>query len=80
MRLKEEDVRKLNVLMKRGLYRSRNEAIRAFVEEGLQVRLGEDDDVSDIVDWLLSLRKKGRVPVVFKSSKTAAQIVAEGRR
>jgi Arc/MetJ-type ribon-helix-helix transcriptional regulator len=66
--------------MKRGIYKSRNEAIRALVEEGLQVKLGEDEDVTQIVDRLLALRKKGEIPIRFKSRKTAAEMVAEGRQ
>jgi Arc/MetJ-type ribon-helix-helix transcriptional regulator len=80
VRLSQDEVKKLNVLMRRGVYGSRNEAIRALVEEGLQVKLGEDDDVTDIVHRLLSLRKKGQMPIIFKSGKTAAEIVAEGRQ
>jgi Arc/MetJ-type ribon-helix-helix transcriptional regulator len=80
VRLSEDDVRKLNVLMKRGIYKSRNEAIRALVEEGLQVKLGEDEDVTQIVDRLLALQKKGEIPIRFKSRKTAAEMVAEGRQ
>jgi Arc/MetJ-type ribon-helix-helix transcriptional regulator len=80
VRLSEDDVRKLNVLMKRGIYKSRNEAIRALVEDGLQVKLGEDDDVTQIVDRLLALRKKEEIPIWFKSRKTAAEMVAEGRK
>ena len=79
LRLSEDEVRKLNMLLDRGVYRSRNDAIRALVDEGLQLRLGEDEDVSQIVDRLLSLRKKRKMPIWFKSRKTAAEIVAEGR-
>ena len=79
VRLSEDEVRKLNMLLERGAYRSRNEAIRALVDEGLQVRLGEDEDVSQMVDRLLSLRKKRKMPIWFKSRKMAVEIVAEGR-
>ena len=60
VRLSEDDVRKLNVLMKRGIYKNRSGAIRAIVDEGLRVKLGEDDDVTQIVDRLLALRKRGK--------------------
>jgi len=41
-----------------------------------QVKLIEDEDVTPIVDRLLTLRKKGKMPIWFKSRKTAAEIAA----
>ena len=80
VRLSEDQIRKLNMLTKRGVYRSRNEAIRALIEEGLQTKLGEDEDVTRLVDKLFDLSKKDETPIRFKSRKTAAEIVAEGRQ
>ena len=79
VRLSEDDVRKLNLLMRRGIYRSRNEAIRALVAEGLELKLGDDDDVTPLVNKLLGLRRGGKLLVWFKTRKSAAEIVAEGR-
>jgi len=79
VRLSEEDVRKLRVLLRRGTYRSRNEAIRAILSEGLEERLGQDEDVSSLVGALLAQSKKGKVPISFKAEKSVIEIVAEGR-
>lgn len=80
MRLGDDEVRKLNILLKRGVYRSRNEAIRAILAEGLKDRLGQDEDVAPLVNKLLALRKAGRNPVSFKSARSILEIVAEGRK
>ena len=80
VRLRDEDVGRLNLLLKRGLYRSRNEAIRAILAEGLQERLGEDEDVTSLVSKLLKLRRSGKTPISFRSRKRVVEIVAEGRR
>jgi Arc/MetJ-type ribon-helix-helix transcriptional regulator len=79
VRLRDEEVGKLNLLLKRGVYRSRNEAIRAILAEGLEERLGEDEDVTSLVNKLLRLRRNGRTPISFKSSRRVVEIVAEGR-
>ncbi len=79
VRLGDEEVGKLNLLLKRDIYRSRNEAIRAILAEGLEERLGEEEDVTSIVDRLLRLRRNGKTPISFKSSRRVVEIVAEGR-
>ena len=79
VRLRDEEVGKLNLLLKRGVYRSRNEAIRAILAEGLEERLGEEEDVASIVDKLLKSRRNGKTPISFKSRRSVVDIVAEGR-
>jgi len=46
VRLTDEEVRKIDLLTKRGLYRSRSEAIRAILSKQLEEKLGEDEDVT----------------------------------
>ena len=79
VRLGDEEVGKLNLLLKRGVYRSRNDAIRAILAEGLEERLAEDEDVTPIVNKLLRLARRGRKPISFRSSRSVVEIVAEGR-
>lgn len=45
----------------------------------LKSKLSEDDDVHDLVDTLLKLKKRGKDPLVLKLKKTAVATVAEGR-
>lgn len=80
VRLSEEDVRKLKLLMQRGTYRSRNEAIRAILTDGLEERLGEEEDVSQLVNKLIDLSKSGKKPISFRAEKGIVEIVAEGRK
>ena len=80
VRLSEEEVRKLKLLMQRGTYRSRNEAIRAILTEGVEQRLGEDEDVSQLVNMLVALSKSGKTPISFRAERSIVEIVAEGRK
>jgi len=79
VRLTDEEIGKLNLLLKRGIYRSRNEAIRAILAEGLELKLGEDEDVTSLVDKLLRLRRNGKTPISFRSTWRVVEIVAQGR-
>lgn len=79
VRLSDDEVRKLNLLLRRGVYRSRNEAIRAILVEGVKERLGEDEDVTPLVNKMLALKRSGKNPISFKSRLSAVEIVAEGR-
>ena len=79
MRLSDEETRKLNMLLRRGAYRSRNDAIRSILAEAVEEKLGEDDDVTALVDRLLAVRKRGNRPISFKTSRSIVEIVSEGR-
>lgn len=67
------------MLMKQGRYRSRNEAIRAILAEGLEEKLGEDEDIAGLVNKLLALKKQGRNPISYKAGRSVVEIVSEGR-
>ena len=79
VRLSDDEVRKLNMLLRRGAYRSRNEAIRAILAQGVEEKLGEDEDVTDLVDKLLTRKRNGRPVISFKSNRRVVEIVSEGR-
>ena len=79
VRLSDDEVRKLTLLMGRGVYRSRNEAIRAILAQGLEERLWESEDVTPLVNKLLALRRSGKKPISFSSKVSVVEIVAEGR-
>jgi Arc/MetJ-type ribon-helix-helix transcriptional regulator len=79
LRLNEDEVRRLNLLMKQGRYRSRNEAIRAILAEGAEEKLGEDEDITGLVNELLALKKRGRAPISYTAKKSVVEIVSEGR-
>ena len=79
VRLDDADLKRIDLLVKRESYRSRNEAIRQMIKAKLAEALVEDEDVADLVDSLLRLRRKGRQPVALRLKKTAVELVAEGR-
>jgi Arc/MetJ-type ribon-helix-helix transcriptional regulator len=79
VRIDDEDLKKIDVLVKREAYRSRNEAIRQIIKAKLAESLVEDEDVTALVETLLKMKRKGREPVTLRFTKSAAEIVSEGR-
>ncbi len=79
VRLDDEDLKKLDLLVKREAYKSRNEAIRKMVKAKLVEALSEDEDVTSLVQALLAIKTKGGEPVTLRMRKTSVQVVAEGR-
>ena len=84
IRLSRQDARKLDLLVRLGLYNSRTEAIRAMIQATLDEQLNRyllSDTVKQALDELLQAEKRrGENPLRITSDKTAAEIVAESRR
>jgi Arc/MetJ-type ribon-helix-helix transcriptional regulator len=84
IRLSRKDTRKLDLLVKLGIYRSRSEAIRAMIQMGSDEQVSRhilNENVLETLNGLLEYEKKNRrSPLQIISDKTAAEIVAEGRR
>lgn len=79
VRLDDEDLKKIDLLVKRQAYRSRNEAIRKMVKSRLIEALSEDEDVNSLVESLLGMKKRGREPVTLRLRKTAVELVSQER-
>ena len=80
VRLDDEELKRIDLLVQQKHYKSRNEAIRKMLKSKLSEELSQDEDVHDLVEILVKLKKKkGKDPVVLKLKKTAAETVAEGR-
>jgi Arc/MetJ-type ribon-helix-helix transcriptional regulator len=83
IRLSRQDARKLDLLVKLGIYRSRTEAIRAMIHAKADEQVSRymlSDRVQHVLDEILRReRMAGRSPLRIISEKTAAEIVAEGR-
>ncbi len=79
VRLDDEDVKRIDILVRRQSYRSRNEAIRKMVKAMLLESMTEDEDIDGLVESMLRLKKTGREPVVLRLKKTAVELVAHGR-
>jgi Arc/MetJ-type ribon-helix-helix transcriptional regulator len=84
IRLSREDARKLNLLVRLGLYNSRTEAMRAMIQAKADEQLNRymlSDRVKEALNELLEAEKRhGKNPLHTTSEKTAAEIVAESRR
>ena len=82
VRLDDEDIRRIDKLVKRQSYRSRNEAIRRMLKAKLseeEIEHDDDEDVERLVRLLLKRKKAGEEPVSFKSRKSSVEVIAEGR-
>ncbi len=79
VRIDDEDLKRIDLLVKRQAFRSRNEAIRKMIKTKLLESLTDDEEVDDLVEVLLKLKKSGNEPVVLRLKKTAAELVAGGR-
>ena len=84
IRLNRQDARKLDLLVKLGLYASRTEAMRAMIQAKADEQLNRymlSDRVKEALTELLQAEKRqNENQLRVSSQKTAAEIVAEGRR
>ena len=78
VKLEKKDIIALDLLVKMGLFKSRSEAIRAFVREGIN-RIFIQRIITSDVDEIVSKLLREEMPFVIKSKKTAAEIVSEVR-
>jgi len=83
IRLSRQDARKLDLLVKLGIYRNRTEAIRAMIQAKADEQVSRhmlSERVLQVLDELLQHEKMNhRSPLRIVTEKTAAEIVAEGR-
>ena len=84
IRLTRQDARKLDLLVKLGLYNSRTEAMRAMIQATADEQLNRymlNDRVREALNELLQAEKRhGENPLHIAAKKTAAEIVAESRQ
>jgi len=84
IRLSRQDARRLDLLVRLGLYNSRTEAMRAMIQATADEQLSRymlNDRVKEALNELLQAEKRHREnPLRITSEKTAAEIVAESRR
>ena len=83
IRLTREDARKLDLLVKLGIYHSRTEAIRSMIntkaDEEVNQHLANTRTVRMLKKLLEFERKEGKNPLRVSSDRTGVEIVAEGR-
>jgi Arc/MetJ-type ribon-helix-helix transcriptional regulator len=84
VKVEDETMEKLEKLVKKKAYKNKSEAIRKILEEhfGHHPELFAHDELGDVLKKadLISDAKFAKIAAkVFRSTRTAAQIVAEGR-
>jgi len=84
IRLSRQDARKLDLLVRLGLYDNRSEAMRSMIQATADDQLSRymlNDRVKEALNELLQAEKRhGENPLHIASKKTAAEIVAESRQ
>ena len=79
VRLSDDEVKQIDLLAKRAGRSSRSKVIREILHEHLAQNLSSDLDVSNLVEGLMRLSARGRVPVKLRFKTTATEAVSEGR-
>jgi Arc/MetJ-type ribon-helix-helix transcriptional regulator len=83
IRLSKEDAKKLDLLVKLGIYANRTQAIRAIIHSQADSQIANHMLSENVLRALNKLIEQERVtghnPIRIDTSKTAAEIVAEGR-
>ena len=75
----DEDLKRIDLLVKRQAFRSRNEAIRKMIKTILSESVSDDQNVDELVKSLLKLKRAGKEPLVLRLNQTTTEIVASGR-
>lgn len=82
IKIDDELVDQLDFLVKKGKFRSRSEAMRHMLKDGISrevsILTSENNDFESLHNFL-NLLKKDKVKIDISSSKTAVELVAEGR-
>jgi len=79
VRLDDEDLKRIDLLVKHQAFRSRNEAIKKMIKTMLSESTSDDQDVDKLVESLLKLKKAGKEPLVLRLKQTSTELVASGR-
>jgi len=79
VRLSDDDVKGIDLLVKRAGSSSRSKIIRDILQEHLARKLSGDLDVSDLVRDLMRASAGGQEPVKLQFKTSATKAVSEGR-
>ncbi len=79
VRLSDDEVKQIDLLVKRTGRSNRSKVIREILQEHLAQKLSSDLDVSELVEGLMRLSARGREPVKLRFKTTATKAVSEGR-
>ncbi len=82
MKLPKEIVEQLDLLVVKGTYKSRNDALRALIKAGLEREMGTlflDDQQQTKISEIVQRFKTMGINLKLEANKTAAELVAEER-
>ncbi|MFH0848769.1 MAG: ribbon-helix-helix domain-containing protein [archaeon] len=82
IRLSREQIRRINLLVKLGMYSNRSEAIRSMLEHSMDLEIQRylsSPKVERTVKAMLAYKGSQR-PLTLATRKTAADLIAESRR
>lgn len=82
--LDDEIIKKIDFLIKKGIYKNRSEALRDQIVKGLEkfklFSNSDDEDKSkdyhNVLDYLINLKSP---PDILKTKKSVTELVSEGR-
>jgi Arc/MetJ-type ribon-helix-helix transcriptional regulator len=84
VKLEKEDVKKLDMLVRLGVFKNRSQAIRWMIRDGMNKKIeslpqADLSGVEPVVELMLRLASRGANVIRITSTETAGEIVAEGR-
>ena len=83
--LDDDTIKKIDLLVKKGIYKNRSEALRDQIDKGLnsfnsfRSHIGNNDNLeaySEVLEKLLRLKQP---PFILKTEKSVTELVSEGR-
>ena len=85
VKLEKDDVKKLDMLVRLGIFKNRSQAIRSMLRDGLNqktaaIPMTDLGGISSVVELMLRLASRGFDVVRITSRASAGEIVAEGRQ
>ena len=83
MKLPDDIVQQLDILVERGIYQSRNEALRSLISKGVKKEFAtmflHDQTQQDRINSIVNQFKEMNIVLDLESEKTAVQLVSEER-
>ncbi len=83
MKLPDELIQQLDLLVDRGIYRSRNEALRYLINKGVKEEIAtmflQEQSQQDRINSIINQFKKMNVTLILNTNKTASELVGEER-
>jgi Arc/MetJ-type ribon-helix-helix transcriptional regulator len=84
VKLEKEDVKKLDMLVRLGVFKNRSQAIRWMLRDGMDKKIEslpqiDLSGVEPVVELMMRLASRGANVIRITSAKTAGEMVSEGR-